>query len=486
MSDPLEDLDQQARAASRGLHEHVLQRVDAEQSLHALGARRPAARSRLLAVAAVVLVVTGSVAMVGRGDDRSTVDVEELTDLEPGVLTLLGPRDGRDSIQLPVTAEPSTGLRNGDRVIVTGSGFSPGEQVGIVQCAREAGGATPEVRGGVDGCYLGAVQYADADDAGNISGTYTVSRLLTTPMTGTVDCAAEADRCIIAAGAISDYDRSGGMPLRFEGGGEPLDLPSVRVAPADALADGQVVNVSGEGFKPHELLDLVVCAADPSGCWSTGAPVEFEPEDQRGEGPYAGLRADGEGRVEGEVPMWRFLPGSEPGTYIDCATSSCSLRVMSQHTSPPTVPLGFESGGTGPVAPSLSITPTEGLAPGDEVVVRGAGFQPGSYFYVSLCGGPAGQPDLRYSCASSSQGDERIGKDGTFVLEMVLPSLQQADVTETTLCGSAGGCGEMPPEQVDVRCDGVETSCAIVVESYQELASNAPVWSPVPVPITFR
>src|SRR3546814_15158823 len=61
----------------------------------------------------------------------------------------LGPRDGKDSIQLPLALEPAGPYADGDTVTVTGSGFVPGERVGIVQCAREAGGEIREARGAV-------------------------------------------------------------------------------------------------------------------------------------------------------------------------------------------------------------------------------------------------------------------------------------------------------------------------------------------------
>src|SRR3546814_11455603 len=88
----------------------------------------------------------------------------------------LGPRDGKDSIQLPLALEPAGPYADGDTVTVTGTGFVPGERVGIVQCARAAAGATREARGGVDGCRVGGVQYDDADASGATPGTSVVPR----------------------------------------------------------------------------------------------------------------------------------------------------------------------------------------------------------------------------------------------------------------------------------------------------------------------
>ena len=96
-----------------------------------------------------------------------------------------------------------------------------------------------------------------------------------------------------------------------------------RVAPAEGLADGDVVHVEGEGFEPDAPVTLSVCSIDPAGCWSTGEPIELDGEevqDARARGRVrrrqyvcTGLLADGDGRVSGDVPVWRFLPGPDPG-----------------------------------------------------------------------------------------------------------------------------------------------------------------------------
>ena len=166
----LDDLDRAARAASHGLHAHVNRQVEPELLLASLPPHGAAPnRGRLLAAAAVAVLFIGTVAVLGDGpggDDRSRLELDEdgnkLPPPQPGVLTPLGPRDGRDSIQLPVEVEPNVDLRDGDKVTVTGPGFVPGERVGIVQCASEAGegnGGTREQRAGIDVCNLGTVQY---------------------------------------------------------------------------------------------------------------------------------------------------------------------------------------------------------------------------------------------------------------------------------------------------------------------------------------
>jgi len=480
--------------------------VDPELSLAALPVvEAPRRHGRFVAAAAVVALLVGSVAILGDGpggDDRSRLEVDEdgnkLPAPEPGTLTPLGPHDGRDSIQLPVTVEPNAGLASGDVVTATGTGFAPGERVGIVMCANEAGGDDPEQRAGIDACSVNPVTYADADADGKASGTFTVTRVLTTGATGTVDCAAEADRCIIAMGALNDYDRSGGLGLTFAGGGEPIDVPTISVSPSEGLSDGDTVHLEGEGFQPGPLM-LSQCSIDPSGCWSLGAPFQLSADevselglmDQYG-GAYegVGLLADASGHVRADVQVWRFLPTVEPTSYIDCAVSTCSLRLSSEAggyaPAPPVV--AFAPGGSGPTPPAIAVAPTRDVQPGDEVVVRGAGFQPGAYYSISLCVSPPGDPMGLYDCIGGDGSEDVIDDDGGFAKEFEIPDLDiLGGVTATTACSTEGDCLDavaLPEEQ---RCDGIHSVCSIRVDAYVGgTAFGPPQFPAVPVTVTYR
>src|SRR3546814_5372752 len=92
-------------------------------------------------------------------------------------------------------------------------------------------------------------------------------------------------RCMVAAGARSDYDRSGGHAITMVGEGRPIEVPTVEVAPADGLADGSVVAVSGNGFTPNEVVSLSLCSADPATCCQTG-PNDRPDEPVEGEGGW--------------------------------------------------------------------------------------------------------------------------------------------------------------------------------------------------------
>ncbi len=417
----LDDVDRAARAASDGLRAHVRRTVEPELLLAALPPAVPSnQRGRLLAAAAVAALLIGTVAVVGGGnpgDERARLEVDEdgnrLPAPEAGTLTPLGPNDGRDSQQLPVTVEPNADLDDGEVVTATGPGFVAGERVGIVQCASEAGGGnggTREERAGIDACDVGGVAYADADAEGVATGTFTVRRIVTTPATGTVDCAAEAQRCIVAMGALDDYDRSGGFGLTFRGGGEPVDIPTVTVSPAEGLSDGDVVHVEGEGFAPGPV-SISECSIDPAGCWTVGEPFALSADEVEAAGltdvyggayQGVGLLADAGGRIRGDVAVWRFLPTADPGSYIDCAVSRCTLRFTSELAGrAPTPPvLQFRSGGAGPRPPAVAVTPDHDVQRGQEIVVRGAGFEPGAHYSISMCAGPPGSTTDVYACVS--------------------------------------------------------------------------------------
>lgn len=104
----LRSLDDAARAASRGLHEHVARRVDAEVALATLPAvAPPQGRGRFLAVAAVAALLVGSVVALSdhQGDGRSRLEFDEdgnkLPTPQPGTLTPLAPAMARTPSSCP-------------------------------------------------------------------------------------------------------------------------------------------------------------------------------------------------------------------------------------------------------------------------------------------------------------------------------------------------------------------------------------------------
>lgn len=390
--------DERARRAADDLRRHVEGAVDAEDALASLPtsgrSRRPAGLALAAAAVAIVALVAGSLVLGGGGDgEEVTIDdrrrpATTVADLAPDV-AVGAPHDGRDSMQLPVTVAPDTGLAPGDTVQVTGEGFNPGESVGIVMCTEDA------YELGSDACDIGRFGTATPDADGRVEGTYEVRRLLSTPATGTVDCAAADVQCAIAVGQISDYDVSGGAPITFVDGLPPLQQPVLTVSPDRDLRHGDVVTLTGTGFE-GQVWDGQICATDWEGvdvdpgaaCWYLHlAGTEGE-----------GITVDADGGFSMELPVWRAFPAyaAHGGMDVaDCVAVACELSVyVSDGLTPEPVPLHFDPDGPLPQRPRITASPAEGLRPGDEVTVTVEGLEPGQAVAVTDCmifeGGPEG------------------------------------------------------------------------------------------------
>lgn len=164
------------------------------------------------------------------------------------------PNEPFHSVRHPVTVTPHKGLRDGDTVTVTASGFRPGAEIAIVECTGKA------LAEGAAACDLDTSsvmrgQTISADANGNVSATYEIERYLQTDE-GSFDCrdgnvnpdaytqgiAADPTRnstldgggyfsCIVAVADLTDYSESGGTPIAFEGA-QFKKLPWEHDAPA--------------------------------------------------------------------------------------------------------------------------------------------------------------------------------------------------------------------------------------------------------------
>lgn len=494
MTDRVDDV---ARRSAAELHQHVVRTTDTEAALLAVtagpGRRRPT--GRLLAVAASVALLAVGVTVVveragddGPGDARVTIDTER--DLEAAPLTLRGPRDGRDSLGLPVTAEPAAELQDGQVVAVTGSGFVPGESVGIVMCSRAAGPVEEGGAGaGVQACDIGRFEQVNADGDGVASGTFEVRQALTTPYTGTVDCAGAPDACIVAMGALSDYDRSGGAEIALDPGLDPLDLPTLEVTPDDGLTHADVVRVVGTGWSPSTVVNLTICAADPGACWGLG------------EGQ---IRSDPDGVIDVEVELWRFLPTYEPGTYADCALSGCVVRAEAWDVGGEAAAVtraAFAPGGEPPAGATVEVAPSTDLVPGGDIVISGQGFPTGGAVWIELCAtrsaspiGPDGRrwPEWCSPLTEDWTTEPRHGPD----VEPVEPTgLSVGDdgrfeaVATVPRLGEAEFCLDESCEQFDrqqVTCDDGAWICDVRTAFDLGEQRGQPVFLPPPHPVRYR
>ena len=312
----------------------------------------PSGWSRALVVLAVVIVVATLVAgLVMRaggdgGDDEDVADVTttgpDVTAVEvPTVAQLLaqmpaGPLDGKASWKLPVLAQPQSDVIDGQVVTVLGRGFVPGEQVGVVMCTSDAGVQ------GVAACDLGVeggfehVTYAQADGNGTVVADTAVRQIVTTPFNGPVDCLSGAERCIIAIGAVSDYDRSGGTTIGFAGQ-PPFPVPVLAVDPPAPFTPDQVVAVRASSMMPGREAQILECLDDRC------APL------------FRGVVAD-DGTFGADVAVYQVFQDAD-GLDVVCE-GGCVLRVggiglegASAAPEPADVPLVF---GTPETVPATS------------------------------------------------------------------------------------------------------------------------------------
>jgi hypothetical protein len=304
-----------------------------------------------LAVLALVAVnLTGSSA--GTGDRRADdPDGARGTDLDepssPIEIGVLGPRDGLDSLRLPVSVEPSGELVDGQTVTVRGSEFPPDRELGVVMCS----GAV-DLGGGAAQCQLSPFTPVTSRGDGTFEVEFDVRRII---WVGghEIDCAAPTPdgleaTCIVAVGAISDYDQSGIAPVHFDGSVPPPPRPQTVVSAREGLFDGQVVTI--------EVVDL---DADFQGWWwpnlCTSAP-ELYPSHPDAEfhddtwcevptlpdGSYPMMDAPHDGRID--VRVHRLLnlgAGTDP---IDCAEwpGRCWVQVWAGPRPIDPVPLEFD------------------------------------------------------------------------------------------------------------------------------------------------
>jgi hypothetical protein len=257
-------------------------------------------------------------------------------------LRVLGPRDGLDSKGHPVAVTPDSGLVEGQVVTVTGSGFPPNTDLGVVMCS----GAV-EMGGGSAQCQLAPFTPVQSDATGTFTVEFPVRRIVTVGGQE-IDCADHppegiASTCVIAVGAISDYDESGVIQVWFDASVPPPPAPEINVSPTDGLIDGQVVTVSLDGVEPDAYWW-------PSLCTSSSELFEAEgygsapPDDLWCEHlPDPRYEFDAVGSTSVDVEVHRVL-NRHGMLAIDCAEAPgrCWIQVWAGPRQVDTVTLTFD------------------------------------------------------------------------------------------------------------------------------------------------
>jgi hypothetical protein len=193
---------------------------------------------------------------------------------------------------------------------------------------------------------------------------------------------------------------------------------------------------------------------------------------------------EADGTVAGSVALWRFLPGPEPGTYVDCAVSPCVLRARAS-VAPPPEPLAFAGDEAAPTAPAIAVAPSGSLRSGDRVAVAGTGFIPQSQVWVQLCASPPASASPapgqtlgstpRELCASDDgDGIALVDDNGRFEMTLRLNSFE--DYQQCT--EPSGNCEVIEPD--------ASWSYTIVATVGSRSAFSAPVFDAEPIPVAYE
>jgi hypothetical protein len=305
-----------------------------------------------LALVAVMALVAVNLAGSTPGvDDQAAeergVELDADPPAPPPAIGALAPHDGLDSLRHPLRVHPSVDLLDGQAVTVSGSEFPPDRDLGVVMCS----GAV-DLGGGAAQCQLAPFTPVRSRDDGTFEVEHVMRRII---WVGghEIDCASPIPdgleaTCVVAVGAISDYDESGIAPVRFDDSVPAPPAPSLRVSPTAGLVDGQVVTV--------ELLDLDISAEHwwwPDLCVSAPELFAPHPDAEHHGDTWCESLADEQGGYEligspsgtsVDVTVHRLLAvgtGAEP---LDCAAwpGRCWIQVWAGHRPIDPVPLTFD------------------------------------------------------------------------------------------------------------------------------------------------
>jgi neocarzinostatin family protein len=287
-----------------------------------------------------------------------------------------------------ITADPSTGLLDGQSVAVTGSGLVAKTLYGVIECQT---GSTD-----ITGCDIAsAFTVIKTDATGSFSTSAPLARTITPEESGTpIDCAT-AGACVLAA-APETGDIVASTPISFAD--VAIIPPTLSADPSTGLLDGQKIAVSGTNFTPGAGVFLVECPV-----------AEVAGDDYEScfpEGVITSIPVDASGDLNTTYKVTRILVG-ENGP-VDCAQpSACELAAFNagDPDQSAVTPLSFAD--VAIVPPVMTATPATSLDDGQDITVTGKGFRAGDDYLLSEC------------VAGSTDGSQCVAEDGLGNVEQV-------------------------------------------------------------------
>jgi hypothetical protein len=249
-----------------------------------------------------------------------------------------------------LTADPSTGLLDGQSISVSGSGLAAKNDDLLAECVT---GATSPV----ESCDVETVKTVKTGASGSFTTSYTAVRMIEVGgSSSTVDCAT-ADACILV---VIDGNLSilAGTPISFAD--VVVVPPTVTAVPDSGLLDGQKITVSGTNWSPGALIALGECPVNGSVCG-------FITSGKRG------ITVGSAGTFSGSFTVSRFIEGEDG--VLDCAQpSTCLLEAVNAGDPDQTATTPITFADVVVVPPVLTATPSADLVDGQNITVTGTGF----------------------------------------------------------------------------------------------------------------
>jgi hypothetical protein len=256
-----------------------------------------------------------------------------------------------------LTADPATKLRDHQLVKVTGTGFSPGQFVQVIECRNDASFV----------CAYETARYTTAADDGTIKlPNYALERDFIGfdgSQEVTVDCATTVKTCVLEAQSGDFFGGTVNASLAFDRRVPPV-IPALSVVPSTNLGDLQLVRVTGYGFLPGVQVSVAECTNATFAC--DPGSISVTP----------GLQ----GQFKLTMAVRRRIAGQTARGVVstDCAThlGTCFITAFTQGFTPsPIVSLSFSKNKQS-VKPKITGVPTSGLLDNQLVGVKLSGFTP--------------------------------------------------------------------------------------------------------------
>lgn len=412
-----------------------------------------------------------------------------------------------------ISVSQTTGLLDGQLLLATGSGFTPGLTADVVECSDVPGQPTVTLDGFAvavscnsplngSGYPFNNPAVPSVSPDGTVNTSFVVHTGIVGPPTLGIDSSGHssaADAALYpcpptpsqqAAGAsceltLGDTEGvSASVPVSFAA---PVSTtPSISVSPSSGLSDDDVVTVHGAGFTPDSPWLAIECNLTPG----EPAGAEGAPNLPIGCDDAAAVPSSAGEGLGGPMFPTSYVtdPSGEMNTTLEIAEGNIGGDKQSSAYPCPPSPANLAAGGscavlvedaageqarftvaiTGPVpVPTITVSPSTGLVGGEAVQVMGENFSPNQTAGVLECNDAPDQPTISYegiqvpvSCSSP----ELVGTSSTGSFSLSFRIIEGVTGPPTSGTDSAGAsaatdaaafpCPPTPAQQAEgTTCD---------------------------------